>query len=262
MTRKATQRHTLQWRYFFTKQQKMAVKSLNRDSRRWGWILLGCIFVSISALLLSGTLGFNESSKSIETACGGPDLIQCPESQCCSMSGTCGTSVEYCGLGCQNNFGQCSSIKSSQNLEASQVGRYFAQKSLFEYYILLLSFLGLGEWLIFTVLNLMTFRNVYLNPDSTTSPRAVVITSISYVTLRLLFLPFYLAGTYLSIPGYEDYQLVIFKTGTIALAVWWNFIMIMPCITIWLLLINLGMRENLMESETNYWGPQSIRIVL
>ena len=209
-------------------------KSSISVTRKMSWVVLVLGLISVILWLLvdsAGKASFGKQLASNEsiTSCSGNGMLVCPLGQCCTPAGSCGD----CAL-------------KSASLEASEVGEYFARKTQFEYYILVLSFLGLGEWTIFSVLNMMTFRNVYRNPDSTTSKPAVIICAISYLLCRLIFLPFYVAGSYLSVPGYEAEQILIFKIGTIALAVWWNMIMIMPCLTIWYFLL-IGMLESAME---------------
>jgi len=48
----------------------------------------------------------------------GPKDGHCPTGKCCSKYGYCGKSEEYCGSGCQSEFGQCTSttnVKISTN---------------------------------------------------------------------------------------------------------------------------------------------------
>eukprot|EP00833_Pecoramyces_ruminatium_P001072 jgi/Orpsp1_1/1175104/evm.model.c7180000052622.1 len=37
----------------------------------------------------------------------GPNYGKCPSNRCCSKYGYCGTNDDYCGSGCQSEFGQC-----------------------------------------------------------------------------------------------------------------------------------------------------------
>ena len=38
---------------------------------------------------------------------------KCPDGQCCSKYGYCGTSNKHCGTGCQSEFGQCGNISTT-----------------------------------------------------------------------------------------------------------------------------------------------------
>jgi len=49
---------------------------------------------------------FDSSSISYNGLCG-PDNGKCPNGQCCSQYGYCGTSSKHCGVGCQTAFGKC-----------------------------------------------------------------------------------------------------------------------------------------------------------
>ncbi|KAK9464044.1 uncharacterized protein V1516DRAFT_95950 [Lipomyces oligophaga] len=44
---------------------------------------------------------------STDTSCGGENGWTCPDAQCCSASGWCGTSTDYCDTGCQALYGVC-----------------------------------------------------------------------------------------------------------------------------------------------------------
>jgi hypothetical protein len=39
--------------------------------------------------------------------CGGSKGYTCSQGTCCSISGYCGTTNDYCGNGCQRQFGRC-----------------------------------------------------------------------------------------------------------------------------------------------------------
>ncbi|ORX42771.1 hypothetical protein BCR36DRAFT_264070, partial [Piromyces finnis] len=56
-----------------------------------------------------------DSGKAIstDTKCGRKGSVDyiCPNSQCCSQKGYCGTTSAYCGVGCQSEFGKCNSVK-------------------------------------------------------------------------------------------------------------------------------------------------------
>ena len=45
----------------------------------------------------------------IDNSCGGQTGFTCGPNACCSASGWCGTSSDYCGTGCQIGFGYCGS---------------------------------------------------------------------------------------------------------------------------------------------------------
>jgi len=53
--------------------------------------------------------------------CGSKDG-KCPNNECCSKYGYCGTSDKYCGTGCQSEFGQCGT-SSAPSLPTSTNGR-------------------------------------------------------------------------------------------------------------------------------------------
>jgi len=40
----------------------------------------------------------------------GPNVAYCAEGLCCSKYGYCGSTADYCGLGCQTGFGRCNDI--------------------------------------------------------------------------------------------------------------------------------------------------------
>ncbi|KXS19690.1 carbohydrate-binding module family 18 protein [Gonapodya prolifera JEL478] len=44
---------------------------------------------------------------STDSSCGSGVNKYCPNSQCCSQYGWCGTTTDYCGTGCQPGFGKC-----------------------------------------------------------------------------------------------------------------------------------------------------------
>eukprot|EP00474_Spongospora_subterranea_P011160 CRZ11618.1 hypothetical protein [Spongospora subterranea] len=52
----------------------------------------------------------------LEGGCGANNGVSCKNSQCCSKFGFCGTTSDYCGLGCQSGFGTCQSSASSASL--------------------------------------------------------------------------------------------------------------------------------------------------
>ncbi|KAF3065282.1 putative chitinase 3 [Daldinia childiae] len=39
--------------------------------------------------------------------CGAGTSFKCPEGTCCSQYGSCGSTTEYCGMGCQSAYGMC-----------------------------------------------------------------------------------------------------------------------------------------------------------
>jgi len=61
--------------------------------------------LSIIALISSKFVLADESGR-----CGG-EYGQCPEGQCCSQWGWCGTTSNYCGTGCLPEFGICDKIE-------------------------------------------------------------------------------------------------------------------------------------------------------
>jgi len=116
--------------------------------------------------------------------------------------------------------------------------------------IFILSILGIIEWIVFSVINLCTFYNVYKNPDSSTDKWRVIFISIFYMTLRSIFIPFYLTGL---IGSDTNTQTLIFRTGTIILAVWWNFTLLIPVATSWYSRMRYGFGNNpLGETELPY----------
>lgn len=121
---------------------------------------------------------------------------------------------------------------------------------VYESIIFVLSILGMMEWVIFSVINLATFRNVYKNPDVSTKKWRVICVSIFYMALRLIFLPFYLTGLFGSD---TQVQTLIFRVGTIMLAIWWNFTLLVPVATSWYSRMRYGFgNTGLGETEKPY----------
>ncbi|ORX88191.1 L domain-like protein [Anaeromyces robustus] len=51
-------------------------------------------------------LDYGQCKNDTQGKCG-KNIGQCPSGQCCSKYGYCGKSKDYCGKGCQNEFGKC-----------------------------------------------------------------------------------------------------------------------------------------------------------
>ena len=45
----------------------------------------------------------------------------CPPGECCSKYGWCGTSISYCGSGCQSEFGQCGTTTTNTTTKKTTV---------------------------------------------------------------------------------------------------------------------------------------------
>ena len=190
--------------------------------RKWYLVLFSLAIFSALLLVIPNIINQKDAE------CG--NGVVCPNSQCCSSQSYCGSSVDHCGIGCQSKFGTC--ILAAKSLDSADVQYYFKSKTPLQYGILFVSMCALTEWIIFTSLTLMTFRNVYKNPDATTSKRAVIVCSITYLLLRSIFLPFYFAGTFITFPGYKEEQSQLLWTIGIGLTVWWNILMVLPYIAI------------------------------
>lgn len=121
---------------------------------------------------------------------------------------------------------------------------------IYDSIIFVLSILGIIEWIIFSIINLVTLSNVYRNPDKSTDKWRVIFISICYMTLRLIFIPFYLTGLFGSD---TEIQTLIFRIGTIILAVWWNFTLLIPVATSWYSRLRYGFGNiELGETEVPY----------
>jgi len=82
-------------------------------------------------------------------------------------------------------------------------------------------------------INIKTFLNVLKNPDKTTGTGRTVFVMAAYVVIRCMFLPFYLAGAMINIPIYGAYQPMLYKIAAVILTVWWNMVILLPCVTVW-----------------------------
>ncbi|ORX80126.1 hypothetical protein BCR32DRAFT_280786 [Anaeromyces robustus] len=49
----------------------------------------------------------------------GPGIAVCAEGLCCSKYGWCGDSIEYCGTGCQSEFGNCDGQEKTTTLNTT-----------------------------------------------------------------------------------------------------------------------------------------------
>lgn len=111
---------------------------------------------------------------------------------------------------------------------------YFVNKTVIEWILFGISVIAIIEWFTFLIINIRTFLNVIRNPDKTTGSGRAIFFLISYVVIRCLFLPFYLAGAAINIPVYsEKYQPLMYKIATIILTTWWNMVILLPCVTVW-----------------------------
>ncbi|KAJ3319319.1 hypothetical protein HDV06_006427 [Boothiomyces sp. JEL0866] len=61
--------------------------------------LLPSYILALTIAQPGGTCGSQSAS--------GGDAAACPPGQCCSRSGYCGNSIDFCGVGCQVGFGLC-----------------------------------------------------------------------------------------------------------------------------------------------------------
>jgi len=79
---------------------------------QWGWCGTGSAFCGAGCLPEFGICDEAESviddkdKISIDGQCG-EGHGRCQEGQCCSSAGWCGLSIDYCGTGCQSEFGEC-----------------------------------------------------------------------------------------------------------------------------------------------------------
>ena len=79
-------------------------------------IRTSCLLRNNEYMLCSGEV--DEPLKvSTDGTCGNEKYIKCPEGQCCSKYGWCGTSEKHCSVlkGCQSEFGRCNSENISEN---------------------------------------------------------------------------------------------------------------------------------------------------
>jgi len=53
----------------------------------------------------------------------GPNYGICPSGKCCSKYGYCGTTDNYCGVGCQSSYGQCNGSNGSSSVKISTSGK-------------------------------------------------------------------------------------------------------------------------------------------
>ncbi|KAI6382716.1 hypothetical protein MCOR25_000527 [Pyricularia grisea] len=61
-------------------------------------------------IVLLTLTGFAAAAISVDGSCGGANNATCLGSEfgnCCSMYGYCGSTVPYCGQGCNTKFGTC-----------------------------------------------------------------------------------------------------------------------------------------------------------
>jgi len=49
----------------------------------------------------------------------GQDKGRCPNNQCCSQYGYCGTDETYCNAGCQSEFGKCNNVTNTTNTDVT-----------------------------------------------------------------------------------------------------------------------------------------------
>ena len=110
---------------------------------------------------------------------------------------------------------------------------FFVEKTPIQWILFGVTCIAIVEWFTFLVINIRTFLNVLRNPDKTTGVGRTVFLMILYVVIRCLFLPFYLAGLSVNIAVYEQYQPVLYKISTTLLTVWWNAVILLPCVTVW-----------------------------
>ena len=63
------------------------------------------------------------ASNSPDDSCGGANGYTCGSNACCSVSGWCGITSDYCGTGCQPEFGYCGNIAAPTNLPVTDNNR-------------------------------------------------------------------------------------------------------------------------------------------
>ncbi|ORX83427.1 glycoside hydrolase/deacetylase [Anaeromyces robustus] len=58
---------------------------------------------------------------SVNAKCG-PGFGSCEKGRCCSKFGYCGSTDEYCGIGCQADYGHCNLTTEKNNIESNRCG--------------------------------------------------------------------------------------------------------------------------------------------
>jgi len=61
----------------------------------------------------------SDSKVSTDGKCGAKYGTKCPSGECCSKHGWCGKSKDYCGAGCQSEFGKCNATSSTTTIVKS-----------------------------------------------------------------------------------------------------------------------------------------------
>jgi len=130
---------------------------------------------------------------------------------------------------------------------------YFVNKTIVQWVLVGITVFAFVEWCTFLYLNIKTFLNVLKNPDSTTGTGRTVFVMVAYVAIRCMFLPFYLAGAFIDIPVYGQYQPLLYKVAAVILTVWWNLVILLPCVTVWYSRLRYGIgNKALPDSREKY----------
>ena len=113
------------------------------------------------------------------------------------------------------------------------ITEFFTGQTTNQLALFIISCFAILEYVTFAILVLMTFFNVMINQDATTSIPRVGIFSVIFLGLRSLFVPFLIVGV--TPYGTSDYTWLptYARVSTIVLAIWWTTIMVMPSLTVW-----------------------------
>jgi len=87
----------------------------------YGWCGIGDEFCGNGCLKIYGQCFSTSNSKDVISHDGrcSDNGRKCPNGQCCSRYGWCGTGSSFCGKGCQSEFGSCDGIEVSSSSSTS-----------------------------------------------------------------------------------------------------------------------------------------------
>ncbi|KAL2003769.1 hypothetical protein VTN02DRAFT_2405 [Thermoascus thermophilus] len=109
---------------------------------------IGCALVPLenpdgSDNLKSGALTFEKANMappptnlatSTDGTCGYDKGTKCPAGMCCSQSGYCGTTPDYCAAGCNSDYGSCSGVSITDSWRRAQSNGRTDQEAGGQYY--------------------------------------------------------------------------------------------------------------------------------